>query len=284
MRLLLVLAALAAGCQSPMLSARGSFIATAGPAGPAPVAPARTPGLAIGFAGIASAAGIASVAGPAGAVGAAGAGAAVRADVSVQISFFGIPLAGSQDVVFVLDRSGSMDGVSAGFAGQDVGMSKTGAALAGLGASLVNAKTKSLPTKLAAAKDELVRTLSALPDGTRFMIIFFDDEISAFAPRMLTLSPRTRADAIGFVRGIQSGGSTAAVPALHLAYQAGAARVVLLSDGLANTGGGADTLLAEARGAMRAGVRFDTVGLGIDQDAALLTTLAAESGGLAIKH
>jgi hypothetical protein len=31
-------------------------------------------------------------------------------------------------------------------------------------------------------------------------------------------------------------------------------------------------------------VRFDTVGLGIDQDAQLMTSLAAESGGLAIKR
>jgi hypothetical protein len=277
MRLLLVLAALAAGCQPPMLAARGSFIASAGPAGPARVAVAPAPGLVIGLVGAASAVGLASAAGTAGA-------GAVRADVSVHISFFGIPLAGSQDVVFVLDRSGSMDGVSAGFAGQDVGMSKTGAALAGIGASIVNAKTKSLPSKMQAAKDELVHTLSVLPDGTRFTIIFFDSAISAFAPRLIVLDPGTRAAAIGFVRGIHTGGSTAAVPALHLAYQAGAARVVLLSDGLANTGGGADTLLAEARDAMRAGVRFDTVGLGIDQDAALLTTLAAESGGMAIKR
>lgn len=63
-----------------------------------------------------------------------------------------------------------------------------------------------------------------------------------------------------------------------------AARVVLLSDGLANTGGSGDTLLAEARAAMHAGVRFDTVGLGIDQDSQLMTALAAESGGMTIKR
>jgi hypothetical protein len=71
---------------------------------------------------------------------------------------------------------------------------------------------------------------------------------------------------------------------VHLAYRAGAARVVLLSDDLANTGGGANELLADARMQMRTGVRFDTVGLGIDQDSQLLNTLAIESGGLAIKR
>lgn len=204
--------------------------------------------------------------------------------VDVRIDFFGIPLAGAQDVVFVLDHSGSMAGVSAGFAGQDVGMSEGGAFAAGLAATLVNAKTKTLPSKMDAAKQELERTLTMLPDGTRFMIIFFDDDLNAFAPYMMTLDPNSRAAAIGFVRGIKPGGSTAAVPALRLAYEQGAARVVLLSDGLANTGGSGDTLLREARGAMQRGVRFDTVGLGIDQDAALMTTLAAESGGLAMKR
>ena len=205
----------------------------------------------------------------------------IRADVHVQISFFGIPLAGAQDVVFVLDRSGSMHGIAAGFAGEDVGMSKTQTAIVGIAGTLMGPKNLS---KMEAAKAELVNTLQAMPDGTRFMIIFFDDDLSAFAPNMLTLEAGTRAAAINFVRNIKPGGSTAAVPALRLAYKAGAARVILLSDGLANTGGSADDLIAEARVEMQRGVRIDTVGLGIDQDSALLNTLAAESGGLAIKR
>jgi hypothetical protein len=205
----------------------------------------------------------------------------VRADVHIEISFFGVPLAGAQDVVFVLDRSGSMRGLAAGFAGEDVGMTKTQTAVVGIASALAGSGRNS---KMEAAKAELVRTLQVMPDGTRFMIIFFDDDLAAFAPHMLVLDAGTRAAAIDFVRRIKPGGSTAAVPALRLAYKAGAARVILLSDGLANTGGGADTLLAEARGHMQYGVRFDTVGLGIDQDSALLNTLAAESGGLAIKR
>jgi hypothetical protein len=211
------------------------------------------------------------------------ASAGIHAEVSVRVSFFGIPLDGAQDVVFVLDRSGSMSGVSAGFAGQSVGMSKTKSALVGLGGSLANSVAGNpLPSKLEAAKQELIGTLHAMPDGTRFNVIFFDDELAVMSRRMMILEPSTRAGIEAFVHGIKTGGSTAAVPALELAYSIGASRVILLSDGLANTGGGADTLLANAREEMQRGVRFDTVGLGIDQDAGLLQTLARESGGLAM--
>lgn len=225
-----------------------------------------------------------------GAVGAGGVGAGgggggggAYAEVSVHVQFFGVPLDGAQDVVFVLDRSGSMGGVSAGFAGSQVGMSQTGAVLASIGGTLANSAAGGpLPTKLAAAKEELVNTLRAMPDGTRFDIIWFDDSLKALSPHMMVLEPRTRAAVEAFIRGIDTGGSTAAVPALELAYSIGAARVVLLSDGLANTGGGADALLSNARAEIRRGVRFDTVGLGIDQDASLLQRLAAESGGVAM--
>lgn len=207
----------------------------------------------------------------------------VHADVSVRVSFFGVPLDGAQDVVFVLDRSGSMSGVSAGFSGQQAGMSKTGAVIAGLGGSIANgAMGGPLPTKLEAAKQELIGTLRAMPDGTRFNLIFFDDELAVLSRRMMVLEPSSRAGVEAFVRGIQPGSSTAAVPALDLAYSIGAARIILLSDGLANTGGGANTLLDRARTQIAQGVRFDTVGLGIDQDSKLLVTLAQASGGVAM--
>jgi hypothetical protein len=99
---------------------------------------------------------------------------------------------------------------------------------------------------------------------------------------MWILDGRSRAAAAGFIRNIRPRGSTAAVPAMRLAYQMGARRVILLSDGLANTGGGGGDLLAEARPQMARGMRIDTVGLGIDQDGELMRSLAAESGGLAV--
>ena len=253
---------LATGCSAGLgFTGRGAF---RGPATPVFVAGG---GASLGMAG--------------GMRGGGAADAAVRVDV--RVSFFGIPLDGAQDVVFVLDRSGSMSGVAAGFAGSQVGMGQTTSALVGLGSSLANgAAGGPLPTKLEAAQEELLGTLRAMPDGTRFNVIWFDDALQSLSPSMLTLTPRERPAIEAFIRGIEPGGSTAAVPALDIAYQLGAARIVLLSDGLANTGGSADTLLAQARNEMQRGVRFDTVGLGIDQDARLLQTLARESGGLAM--
>lgn len=215
--------------------------------------------------------------------GGGGGGGGAYAEVSVHVSFFGVPLDGAQDVVFVLDRSGSMSLVSAGFSGQAVGMSEGASIATSLGGSLVNSMAGGpLPSKLDAAKSELIGTLRAMPDGTRFNIIWFDDTLKALSPHMVMLEPRTRAGVEAFIRGIDTGGSTAAVPALELAYSIGAARIVLLSDGLANTGGSGNELLARARAEMQRGVRFDTVGLGIDQDAGLLQTLARESGGVAM--
>ena len=215
--------------------------------------------------------------------GGGGGGGGAYASVDVHVSFFGVPLDGAQDVVFVLDRSGSMSGVSAGFSGQSVGMSKGAAIATSLGGTLVNSVAGGpLPSKLEAAKSELANTLRAMPDGTRFNIIWFDDRLKALSPHLVVLEPHTRAGVEAFIRGIDTGGSTAAVPALELAYSIGARRIVLLSDGLANTGGGGGELLSRARDEMARGVRFDTVGLGIDQDAGLLQTLARESGGVAM--
>ncbi len=247
----LAIVMLAAGCRGGLYA--GGGVGVAGPLPPEPVQPE-----------------------PAGGVG-------MSASVEVRISFFGVPLDGADDVVFVLDRSGSMSGVSAGVSGEAVGMSKGEALVTGLGATLANhVAGKPLPSKMEAAKEELIRTLYAMPDGSRVGIIFFDDELAAVAPEMWILDGRSRAAAAGFIRNIRPRGSTAAVPAMRLAYQMGARRVILLSDGLANTGGSGGDLLAEARPQMARGMRIDTVGLGIDQDGELMRSLAAESGGLAV--
>jgi hypothetical protein len=192
--------------------------------------------------------------------------------------FFGVPLDGAQDIVFVLDVSGSMGEAASGPAAQIVvPPPATPPPPPRRGAS---AQAPAGPNKLDVAKAELIEALQRLPAGTRLDIVFFNSDVAAYAADMVALDETTRTHLVGFVTSQQSGGSTALTPAMRAAFLMNAKRVVLLSDGIGNTGGGPGTVLHDAREAIHGGVRIDTVGLGKDQDVALMSALANESGGV----
>ncbi|HWN68199.1 MAG TPA: VWA domain-containing protein, partial [Haliangium sp.] len=136
------------------------------------------------------------------------------------------------------------------------------------------------PSKITVAQRELVEALERLPAGTRVNVLYFNEELEAFAATLFLLEDQSRAELIDFVTNTVPTGATALGPAMRTAFLMNARRIVLLSDGLGNIGGGADAVLRDAREAMRGGVRIDTIGLGFDQDDDLLRSLAHESGGL----
>jgi hypothetical protein len=136
------------------------------------------------------------------------------------------------------------------------------------------------PRKIDVAAAELMDALRRLPEGTRMNVIFFDNGLEAFAPALVALDEPGRAGMISYVDQAEPRGMTALAPAMRTAFMMNARRVVLLSDGLGNVGGDARVVLRDAREAMLGGVRIDAIGIGMGQDADLLRSLAAESGGL----
>ncbi len=212
--------------------------------------------------------------------------------------FFGVSLEGAQDVVFVLDVSGSMDNLAQG-------------RLAEIPVAPVAAPPPAeppppdpyqppppppdpyqppppppapvsppQPRKIDVAQSELIDALRRLPAGTRMNVVFFNSDLEAISPSLVVLDETWRQGLISFVRDKQPTGSTALTPAMRMAFLMNARRIVLLSDGLGNVGGNEDVLLRDAREAVRGGVRIDTIGLGTDQHGPLLQALARESGGL----
>lgn len=240
---------------------------------------------------------------------------AVPLEQAEVVEFFGIPLDDAQDVVFVLDRSGSMAASARGRIAQ-LGASAAPPAAVDAQApaparsddhdetlapvdpyadeespeeaaepGLVEEPAEALeppppPSKLAVAHHELVEALERLPAGTRVNVLYFNHQLEAFAVTLFPLEEQSRAELIDFVTGTVPTGSTALGPAMRTAFLMNARRIVLLSDGLGNVGGGASAVLRDAREAMRGGVRIDTIGLGHGQDYDLLRALAHESGGL----
>lgn len=215
--------------------------------------------------------------------------------------FFGIPLDGAADVVFVLDRSGSMTEPARGRAAElhrqpaaapgvpppaDPAVASDPAAGGPPGdepqepAAEIAAAPPPPPQKIEVARRELTDALRRLDPGTRINVIFFNAAVEGYAPGFIAVEDPEREDLIHFVETTPAVGRTALAAALRTAFLMNPRRVVLLSDGLGNLGDGAGAILRDAREAMRGGVRIDAIGLGVNQDDALLRALAAESGGL----
>jgi len=211
--------------------------------------------------------------------------------------FFGIPLDGGGDVVFVLDVSGSMDEAATGqLATYQVAPDVAAPPPPANGPpppppppTDPNAPPPAPPAapapptlrKIDVAKAELVEALRRLPPGTRMNVLFFNSELEGYSSGLFPLEDGVRGDVISFVNETDASGRTALAPAMRTAFLMNARRIVLLSDGLGNVGGGADNVLRDAREAVQGGgVRIDTIGLGVGQDGALLARLANESGGL----
>lgn len=199
--------------------------------------------------------------------------------------FFGIPLDNAADVVFVLDVSGSMDNLASGRLAQYQATPPPPPAEPQPPPDPQQpapppAPSPMQPKKIDVAKAELIDALTKLPADTRVNVIFFNRDLTALAADVVPLDDNGRAGMIHYVGGVRASGSTALAPAMRAAFLMNSRRVVLLSDGLGNVGGGADSVLRDAREAMRGGVRIDAIGLGNGQDGSLLSTLAGESGGL----
>lgn len=199
------------------------------------------------------------------------------------VEFFGVPLDDADEVVFVLDVSGSMLDRATGVLAT-LPASKNAAQSASPGAPAPTPQAASpsapapAPTKMEVARTELLAAIERLPDTTRINVIFFGTSLLAYAPSTVRLGPE-RQRIVQFIEGARAYGATALAPALRVAFLRNVPRIVLLSDGFGNQEGSSYDVLRDAREAMRGGVRIDTIGIG-GHDAALMRALATESGGL----
>ncbi|MBX3201015.1 MAG: VWA domain-containing protein [Labilithrix sp.] len=145
------------------------------------------------------------------------------------------------DVVFVLDRSGSM-----------------------AGASMPEARTA------------LRLCLRQLREGDRFAILAFDDSVEAFAPELLPFTQATLERADAWLAAVDArGGTELLAPMQEAARLAPDGVVVLLTDGEV---GNEDEILAAFLAAQRP-PRVYSFGIGTNVSDALLAALADKTGG-----
>jgi Ca-activated chloride channel family protein len=159
-----------------------------------------------------------------------------------------------KEIVFVVDRSGSMDGA-----------------------------------KIEQARDALHHILGQLGPDDRFSIVAFDDRLVRLADVLQPVDGRTLAGARRFVDQLTADGSTdleaalqAGLEILERGEQRGAMRmVVFLTDGLPTAGVTDEALIASLVTGSNARVeaRLHVFGVGYDVNTHLLDRLAADNGG-----
>jgi len=155
---------------------------------------------------------------------------------------FGERAGGPRQVVFVLDRSGSMSG-----------------------------------QPIAQARKALEACLGALAAQDRFGLVAFDDRVEVFKPSLAEGTSESREEARQFLKGIDARGGTelaaGVVEAAKLLGKAGG-DILVLTDGQVF---GTEAILAQAR---ETGARIHCLGIGSASQDRFLALLARESGGV----
>ena len=153
-------------------------------------------------------------------------------------------------VIFVLDRSGSMQG-----------------------------------KKIEQARGALKYVLNNLRDGDTFNIVAYDDRVETYKPELQRYDRDSRKDALRFVENLFPGGSTNIDAALTTALElvpddSRPAYVLFLTDGLPTAGENREPkIAANAEQANDAGARIFAFGVGYDVNARLLDRISGGNGG-----
>lgn len=149
---------------------------------------------------------------------------------------------GPRQVVFVLDRSGSMNG-----------------------------------KPIEQARKALEACLGALAANDRFGLVAFDDRVEAFRPSLLEATMEGRAEARQFLEGVDArGGTELAAGILEAARMLGGegGDILVLTDGQVY---GTERIIEQARST---GARIHCLGIGSASQDRFLALLARETGGV----
>ncbi len=155
-----------------------------------------------------------------------------------------------KSVLFVLDRSGSMNG-----------------------------------KKMEQAREAAKFVLNNLSENDLFNIIAYDTDVETFRPELQKFNSQTHGEALAFVEGLFAGGSTNIDGALQTALRMVADRelptyIVFLTDGLPTRGETNEgKIAANARAANKLGSRLISFGVGFDVNSRLLDRLTRENRG-----
>ncbi|WP_109434918.1 MULTISPECIES: VWA domain-containing protein [Aquimarina] len=198
--------------------------------------------------------------------------------------FFGIETS-NRNTLYLIDISGSMEGIDEGSvkdqvmreAGNKAGnvVSKT---IGGKIGNILGKQVTKQATKLGAVKRKLIPAIKGLPDGKKFVVFAYNNNVTKQSIELRIATNTSRTSSNIFVENLKAGGGTNTLNGLLEALSTeGVEEIVLMSDGLPN--GGPQAVLEEIRKVNTKGVIIHTIAFGEDADHNFMRTLAQENQG-----
>jgi len=198
--------------------------------------------------------------------------------------FFGIETS-TKNTLYLIDISGSMEGIDEGSIKDQVMREASnkagnvvGNAIGGKIGNILGKQVTKQATKLGAVKRKLIPAIKGLPDGKKFTVFAYNNDVTKQSIELRVASNMSRTSANIFVENLKAGGGTNTAKGLIEAISTpGVQEIVLMSDGLPN--GGPEAVLEEIRKTNTNNVIIHTIAFGEDADHNFMRTLAQENNG-----
>lgn len=206
--------------------------------------------------------------------------------VQKSADYYGVRTAG-QNVVFLLDTSGSMEGKDEGTleneVEQEAANQAANVAEDAIGGSIgeaVGGQVRGEATKLGAAKRELIPAVRGLEETSLYAIATFGSNVNTWHSSLVAATSVQRTADAARINGLDASGSTPMLAAIERGFQySGATTFFLLTDGQP-TDSNAGQILERVRELNEnSGIIIHTIGFGEDKDEDFLRQLAEENGG-----
>lgn len=198
--------------------------------------------------------------------------------------FFGIETS-TKNTLYLIDVSGSMEGIDEGSVKDQVvrevgnkAGNQVSKAIGGKIGSILGKQVTKEATKLGAVKRKLIPAIKGLPDGKKFLVFSFNNNVTKQATDFRVASNTTRTSSNIFVQNLKASGGTNTLEGLLEALStADVQEIVLMSDGLPNSGPKA--VLEEIKKVNTSNIIIHTIAFGEDADLDFMRTLAQENNG-----
>ncbi|WP_435313705.1 VWA domain-containing protein [Cellulophaga fucicola] len=198
--------------------------------------------------------------------------------------FFGIETS-TRNTLYLIDISGSMEGIDEGSIKdqvvREVGNKAGNQVSKVIGGKIGNILGKQVTkeaTKLGAVKRKLIPAIKGLPDGKKFLVFSYNDNVTKQSTAFRVADNSSRTSSNIFVQNLKAGGGTDTLKGLLEALStSNVEEIVLMSDGLPN--GGPDAVLQEIRKVNTNNIIIHTIAFGEDADLDFMRTLAQENNG-----